>query len=335
MLYSIEKKEYNWYLHNTTETEDKYKTVSNLIKDFKGEMEETKSAENEVEKNSNKEYAIKKNEEVSVDTVDGNKISISKFDTIFVKTDLKIEKAEYNEDLTDKELKDVVVEGINEYKTESQIITEEIKQKVEDKKLDTTQKQQEMKKAEEEVKKKEEERKKAEAMKITQANVISKVGEHLKYFSGCYLGSDYGINKLYTTVDVTGKVNVPGVDQSYMMTYEIKGLSSKKALQSTFEKYMTTDVISKLKKGTWGDITSYLHDYNGKVYMARGGIGDGPSMNYKKAKVLSSEGDTTKIQLDDINVLGNILEARVTLTIKYNEETSSYKITDFTVKNMY
>ena len=116
-----------------------------------------------------------------------------------------------------------------------------------------------------------------------------------------------------------------------MMTEEVVGLSNIQTLKDALNKYLSSDVISKT--GRYDSITN-LKEYNGKVYIVRGGIGDGPDIDYKKAKLISSEGETTKVQLDDINVLGNVLEARITATITYDKSTLSYKITDYSVKNV-
>lgn len=182
--------------------------------------------------------------------------------------------------------------------------------------------------------KKEEEKRKAEEMKITQSNVLSKIGDHLKFFSGCYLGRIYGIENMYKTVDVTGKVNVPGTDSSYEMTYEVVELNSIASLNANFEKCMTKEVISKLKGSSYGDVTKNLHDYKGKVYWVIGGIGDGLSMDYKKAKVISSEGDTSIVQVEEFADLLGEVTAKIDLTIKYDEATSSFKITNYTKKNV-
>ena len=84
-----------------------------------------------------------------------------------------------------------------------------------------------------------------------------------------------------------------------------------------------------------GDYAKYLKEYNGKVYIVRGGIGDGPTINTKKAKVLSSENGISKIQLSDINALTGDTDAIITLTVEYNRDTEKYVITDCTIKNQY
>ena len=170
-------------------------------------------------------------------------------------------------------------------------------------------------------------------MKITAENIQSKIGEHLKWASLVYLGSDYGLPTVYEIKDVTGKVSIPGT-KDHMMTEEIVGLKSIQSLNNQIATYLSSNAINKLNKSMWVDYTEGLKEYNGKVYIVRGGIGDGPSIDIKKAKVLSSEKGISKIQLTDVNVLGNIPTANITLTVEYNKETKKYMITDATIQDL-
>ena len=151
LLYDISAKKYDWYTHTETDTNDTYQKVSTKIL---GENTQT---------TEETEYTFTKGEEISVDTVDGSKITIPKFDTAFIKTDAEIGKVEYNKEMTDKELKKAIVEGVDKYKTEEEMITEEVKNEVINKENEVKEKQKEMKQAEEEKAKKEaEEKAKAE-----------------------------------------------------------------------------------------------------------------------------------------------------------------------------
>ena len=343
LLYDIQNKQYDWYTYKENETTDTYQKLSDVILgkdtqiDTNTTNETTENTENnttnetveETKTTENTEYTFTKGEEISVDTVDGNKISIPKFDTVFVETEVEVDKVEYNENMTDKELKETIVEGADKYKTEEEILTEEIKNNVTDKENEVIEKQEEMKQAEEEKAKKEE-----EEMKITAENVQSKIGEHLKWASLVYLGSDYGLPTVYEIKDVTGKVNIPGT-KDYMMTEEIVGLKSIQSLNNQIATYLSSNAINKLNSSMWVDYTEGLKEYNGKVYIVRGGIGDGPSIDIKKAKVLSSEKGISKIQLTDINVLGNIPTANITLTVEYNKETKKHMITDAAIQDLY
>ena len=337
LLYDIQNKQYDWYTYKENETADTYQKLSDVIlgKDTQidtnttSEITENNTTNETTEETESTEYTFTKGEEISVDTVDGNKISIPKFDTVFVETEVEVDKVEYNENMTDKELKETIVEGAEKYKTEEEILTEEIKNHVTDKENEVIEKQEEMKQAEEEKAKKEE-----EEMKITAENVQSKIGEHLKWASLVYLGADYGLPTVYEIKDVTGKVNIPGTKE-YMMTEEIVGLKSIQSLNNQIATYLSSNAINKLNNSMWGNYTEGLKEYNGKVYIVRGGIGDGPSIDIKKAKVLSSEKGISKIQLTDINVLGNIPTANITLTVEYNKETKKYMITDAAIQDLH
>ena len=275
------------------------------------------------------EYTFAKGEEITEAKTDGSKISIPKFDTIFVKADTDLDKIDYKKDMEDKELKTAIAEGANKYKTEDEIITDEIKAETAQKVTEVEQKKQEMETAKAEKEKAEE-----EAMKITAENIQTKIGEHLKYASCVYLGSYYGLPTVYKTNDVTGKVTIPGASEE-MMVYEVVGLKSIQSLKDQMATYMTSEAITKLRKSQFSSYTEGLKEYNGKVYLVRGGIGDGPVVDTKKAKVLSSEKGITKVQLTDIDSLGDIVEATITLTIEYNKETGKYMITDCTINNKY
>lgn len=153
MLYNIADKKYNWYLHTTSEEEEKYTTISSTIKASNSKKKDTEK----------EEYVYKIGEEISAETVDGSKITMSKFDSEFVKVDADVEIIDYNKDLTEKELKESMTTNIEEFKTTEEIIDKEVKEEVKKKEQEVATKKEEMKKAEEEVaKKKEEEARKAE-----------------------------------------------------------------------------------------------------------------------------------------------------------------------------
>ena len=194
MLYNIADKNYNWYLHTTTDEEEKYTTISSTIKT-------SNSKKNDTEK---EEYVYKIGEEISVETVDGSKITMPKIDSEFVKVDVDIATIDYKKDLTEKELKESMTTNIEEFKTTKEITDKEIKEEVKEKEKEVAAKKEEMKKAEEEVAKKkeeeariaEEERKRAEE----EAKKGLKVGSQtLKY--GRYV-SDVNImdSSMYGTI---------------------------------------------------------------------------------------------------------------------------------------
>lgn len=153
LLYNIADKEYNWYLHTTTAEEEKYTSISSTIK----------TATSKKENNSKEEHIYKIGEEISVETIDGSKITLPKFDSEFVKVDIDVESIDYDKDLTEKELKESMTANVGEFKTTEEITDKEVKEEVKKKEQEVADKKEEMKKAEEAVaKKKEEEARKAE-----------------------------------------------------------------------------------------------------------------------------------------------------------------------------
>ena len=219
-----------------------------------------------------KEYTFKKGEEISVDTVDGNKLSISKFDTVFIKTDVNIDTMEYNENLSDKELKASITEEVKDYKTKEQVVTENIKQEVATKETEITDKQNEIKKAEEEVKKKqEEEQKKAEeeakrkaeeeaAKGLKVGNYTLKYGKYVCDQQDSPAGGTYTINKDGTFSWICNWKNV--YNQRYTDTAE----GTYKVYFSNGDDYDTTKSwIIKFTytkyHSTYEPSNSYTHDF--------------------------------------------------------------------------
>ena len=77
-LYNIEIQKYGWYVHNETDLDDTYIRILEQI--LKNNLEASQAEENI----DITEYKFAKGEEISTDTIDGNKISIPKYDTVFV-----------------------------------------------------------------------------------------------------------------------------------------------------------------------------------------------------------------------------------------------------------
>ena len=319
LLYSIEEKLYHLYVHTETETEDKYEPVSNVISESEEGLPE---------------YTITKGEETSQETATGDTITISKYDETFIKPEVEESTAvDFNTDFSEEDMKDAMQNAVNGYKQEDEIVTDEVKQEVTNKEEELTNKKEEMQTAKEELERLEEEK-----LKITQANVQEKLGEHLKWFSFLYCGPLYGHNEVYDIQYRTGEVTIPGTIDGYSVE-ELVGAKSIQDMRENIEKYMTSSAISKIKsESMWyspgQDFDDFLHDYNGKVYFVIDGIGGGPYIEEENAKVLSSENGITKIQLEDINSLGDILEARISLTVEYDKENEKYMITDCDITNL-
>ena len=327
-LYNIENENYNWYIHENSSVSDSYmllKNIADKLKNNSGKSEENEDiniAEIQVD------YTINKDEsEISQETIDGNTIEMTKFDQIFVKPEISLDnQMDFNIDIKENELKKLITNVVSNFKKESEKLTDEIKENVIKKAEESKNKIKEIETAKKQVTQ-------AKEMKVTQSDLIAKLGNHLKHFSACYLGANYGPSILYKVQDMTGKVRIPNTSE-YEMVEEVVGLASISELENQLKTYLSDEVITKLKTGSWGNITADMHEYNGKVYIVRGGIGDGPAIEWKKAKLISSEGNTTKLELEEINVLGNFVAAKITLTIKYDEENSKFLVTDYTVQDL-
>ena len=110
------------------------------------------------------EYTFAKDEVTTVETVDGETLSISKFDETFVKPETDVsQKVDLDiNSMDEKVIKDAVTSTVAGYKPESAIVTDEVKATVDEKVTEVEIKQEEIKTAQEEKAKKEEEERKAE-----------------------------------------------------------------------------------------------------------------------------------------------------------------------------
>ena len=254
MLYNIENKTYNWYIHNTTETEEKYSLVSNSIL----ELTDEEKAKNE--------YTYKINEEIKQETVDGNTLSIKKFDTEFVEPDIKIEEIDYKEDLNDKELKENLNDGTKEYKTNDKITDKKVQEQVEKKVTEVNTKQEEMTKAQEAVKQKEEEeRKRAEE----EAKKGFKVGSYtLKYgtYKSNLEGDVVGNNGKYTINQNGTYTYTKDKDREYNQSTK-QYFETSVQESGTYEAKMASNdgvpVLSICFNPTSSNIKQYLYYGNG------------------------------------------------------------------------
>ena len=196
MLYSIEEKEYNWYVTYNESKETEYIPVQNEINKSTGEKIDEESLP--------KEYEIKDGDKTTVETVDGKEISIDKFDETFIKPEIEDNSIDFSFNLIEEALKEAIENLVNDYKNKDQIITDEVKQNVADKETEILNKQKEMDKAEEEVEKKKEEeaKKKAEEEAKKKAEEGFKVGNYrLKY--GTYKSDVYIMDSsMYGTITI-------------------------------------------------------------------------------------------------------------------------------------
>ena len=299
-LYNIEKSNYSWYVHTKEENVEKYQTVNKII---------NQDAEDE-------EYSF---EEKDIERNEAN-MNISEFDKIFITTDVEDSlKNEIDFSSDDLDFRDIVSNAVNGYKEDSELLTEELNQNI-------TNRVEEIKNVEKEL----EEKEKIEKAKLTNENVQTRISNNLKWFKAGYLGSTYGWRGVYEYVDVSGKVKLPDVDE-FMMVYEVKGATSIQGMKNELTKYMTSDVVNKLSQDP--NFDAYLEEYKGKVYWITGGIGDGPIIDDTKAEVISSDGTTSKVVLEEYDGISNTKMEEITLTVKY--ENDQYMITDYDVVDKF
>lgn len=172
LLYNIELKEYIWYVHVEKANEDLYLPIKLNEEQFtiSNTIEDSNTLENIVNENNEMaetivteitaDITIGKNEETKVEKLDGTTVILSKFDETFVKPELD-ESTEISVDLSNIDgLKDAIKETINRFKTDEEIITNEVNNEVTEKVKEIEDIKQEIKDAIEEIEKKEEEERK-------------------------------------------------------------------------------------------------------------------------------------------------------------------------------
>lgn len=303
-LYNIESSEYGWYEHVKSDGMHTYQSIDNLTDSLIGNTTETLEVAFD-------EDSFVRNEE---------NMNVSDFDKVFVEIDISNEgKFDVDFSSDDMDFRDTITNAVNDYRPDEELTTDEIKQNV-------TNRVEEINKVIDEQKKQEE----LEKAKLTNDNIESRIGDNLKWFSAAYLGSTYGWYYVYDYKDVTGKVSIPGVDE-FMMVDEVVGAQSVDNMKKSLQQYMTTDVVNKLASDLNFDYG--FEEYNGKLYWVSGGVGDGDVIDYDKAKVISSDGNTSKVLLENYNSIGNTIRQRITVTVIY--ENDKYMITDYSVENAY
>ena len=156
---------------------------------------------------------------------------------------------------------------------------------------------------------------------LTEANYKEKVDTHIKWFTAAFLGSTYGWLDIYEYKQVD--VKLPNYNNGEMV-YELVGLKSIEELKNKLALYVDKD---KFNLFNHNDVAYGLTDYNGKVYWASLGVGDGPYL--KDYSLVSSENGIAKVRLNIYNYITNSLQEYVIVTIKYQASTKSYLITDW------
>ena len=235
-LYNIEKKEYDYYTHTTRDDKEVYSSLGAQIEDLneasdkaieewekedKGNSGEESSSEEDnkaeedddvEEKEANQEYSFKEGEKSSVTDVNGNEVSIPKFDETFVEVETEDKSVDFDLELDDKELKEKIATGVENYETQDENVTDKVEEKVQESITEVDKKHEEMKKAEEEVQKKKEAeekaRKEAEAKELAQGYKIGKY--RLKY--GKYKNLPMDDINITITLSPNGKCHYTGND---------------------------------------------------------------------------------------------------------------------------
>lgn len=316
-LYNIGLEEYSWYLKTDSKENNEctYTPVLDIVLENKYENGLTEDYDGV------SSFTFSNDDKISA-TVDGETLSISQKDVVFVETGIELTTVDINNDMSDKQIKKALVKSSNEYKSEDNLLTDSQKNDISAKATEL-----------EELIEKIETALEAE-MEVTQDNFMDKIGEQLKYFTACYRGGLYGPYELFSLEGVD--IEVPGIDPINEMAYEVKGLTSIEALRESISKNLSSDVIDELNSRPYtGDITKFLHDYNGKVYFGIGGIGDGSYIKYEDAKVISSEYGTTIVELTERNAFTDDPETSIKVTLSYEYDISDYIVVDYTTTQLY
>ena len=166
LLYSIKEKSYHLYVHTQDEEEDNYEPLYNIVN-----IDDDKDLP---------EYTIEKGEKTTQKTVDGDKITISKYDETFIKPDVTTNnKIDFNTELDEKTTKEIIENAVHNYTEVYTILTDEVKNKVEQKLEEVQNKLDDIEKAKKEIEKKkaeEEARKKAAREKVKNGIYYMEVG---------------------------------------------------------------------------------------------------------------------------------------------------------------
>lgn len=138
-LYNIESKEYNWYVHTEDNKTEYYVPIAEVIA-------------SDGKENVDNSYTYQTDEKITVETIDGEELSMNKFASEFIAPDIEIDDFEYSDNLSNASLQEVMTETVEEYQTIKDITTDKIKQEVKNQVEKINQQIEEMKAAEEEAK---------------------------------------------------------------------------------------------------------------------------------------------------------------------------------------
>ena len=120
------------YYYNMVE--DKYDYYTNTKKDNTNNYISIKDQiDNKLNKTNSddiKTYTFKNEDKETVKDSDGKEISLTKFDETFIEIDTDDTDIDFSLDISDKKLKNIINNSVNNYKTDDKIITDEVENKV-------------------------------------------------------------------------------------------------------------------------------------------------------------------------------------------------------------
>lgn len=211
ILYNIEQEKYASYLHTEEDNKQIYQDLEKILEEETTEVEA--------------EYTFTEEEMTSkLEVEEGEVPVLSKYDQTFIKPEIEEnKKIDFDINAEEKELKAEITGAVTDYKEESTIITEEVKQETENKVEEIENKKEEIKEIEEKIREQEEAKKKEEEerKKAEEAAKGLKVGNYrLKY--GTYTSdvakmdsSMYGTITLNQDGTFHIKANCEGYDYPY------------------------------------------------------------------------------------------------------------------------
>lgn len=192
-LYNIEKEEYNWYVHTENDNKEYYVPVKEVI-ESDGKSETSNS------------YVYEKDEQITVETIDGDKLTMDKFDSEFVDPDIEVDGVQYSDDLSNAQLQEVITDGVEQYNPNKDIVSDKVDKEVQEQVTETNEKLEEMDKAKEE------------------ASSVLKVGDYtLKY--GTYQSEYYNTDGIGNCGRYTLK---PDGTYTYFMPNSVQSTNSER-----------------------------------------------------------------------------------------------------------
>lgn len=258
LLYNRELKEYKWYLYSKENEENLYQSLDKILEEIKDGSETDAIETNAIETDSEGEQQLETNytdytftdEEMksNFEVADGEIPTISEFDKTFIKVEIDQSKiSEINFEGEDKELKQIITETVEGYKTKEETVTEEVKAKTEEEETTLENKEEEIKQLEEKKRQEEEAAAKVaeEAAKKAAEEAAKKAAEEAEKTSavqtGKYTLSGTGRDGALTIKSATGssiqfEIGVVNLYGGYHM-----GELSATATKTSGNKYVYTN----------------------------------------------------------------------------------------------